>query len=180
MNKKEIKAEVKRRLDQGEGKAAVFASLQGQGVKDGTLAYLVAAHPDPVRCSAAEGKVNGLIILMFIQAVVAFLIGYGLGVRWGAGFGIGVGALLAAIPLLFALGFYRNAVGAYNAYLLLSITQMPRQLEGMASHPVAVSVGLAITLGLVAYVAYLRYRLFPEFAAFTPRKDRQGQYVFSS
>lgn len=177
MNKAEIKSKVSELLSLGTAKAGVFAQLSGQGVKDSQLAYFIASYPDPVRCEQHNGKVNILITVMFIQAVIAFLLGYGIGVKIGPNAKWIIAAFIALIPLLFAWGFYANRVGAYNAYILLSIVQLPKSFEGFASSPVASSISIGIGIGLIAYVWYVREKIFPGFAFMTPKKVK-GEYVF--
>jgi len=87
--------------------------------------------------------------------------------------------LIGSIPLMFAWGFYKHRVGAYNAYIILTITQLPRSLGDFAHSPVASTIGLAIGLGILGYVWFVRHKLFPDFAFVTPRKVK-GQYAFES
>lgn len=178
MNKKEIQASVRDLLGKGTAKSEVFAQLSGQGVKDSQLAYFIASYADPNRCDEHDRKVNILITIMFVQAVIAFLLGFGIGAKIGPNAKWIVGALIALIPLLFAWGFYRHRVGAYNAYLLLTIVQLPKSFEGFASSPIATSIVLAINIAVLAYVWYVREKLFPGFAFITPKKIK-GEYVFS-
>lgn len=177
MNKAEIKSKVDELLSSGVAKSEVFAQLSGQGAKDSQLAYFIASYPDPVRCDEHSGKVNVLITLMLIQALIAFLLGFGIGAKIGPNAKWIVGALIALIPLLFAWGFYANRVGTYNAYMLLSIVQLPKSFEGFSSAPFVSSIALAIGIGLIAYVWYVREKIFPGFAFTTPKKVK-GQYVF--
>jgi hypothetical protein len=177
MNKAEIKSKVRELLSSGTAKAEVFAQLSGQSVKDSQLAYLIASYPDPVRCEQQRRKVNVLITVMFIQALIAFVLGYGIGVKIGPNAKWIFAAFIALIPLLFAWGFHTNRVGSYNAYILLTIVQLPKSFEGFASSPVASSIGIAIGIGLIAYVWYVREKIFPGFSFLTPKKVK-GEYVF--
>lgn len=177
MKKPEIKSKVSQLLSSGTAKAEVFAQLSGQGVKDSQLAHWIASYPDPLRCELHSGKVNALITLMFISAAIGFLLGYGIGREIGPNAKWVVAALAALIPLLFAWGFYSNRVGAYNGYILLAIVQLPRSFDGFMSSPVASSIGIAITIGLTAYVWYVRDKVFPGFLFLAPKKVK-GKYVF--
>lgn len=178
MNKKEIQARVRELLTAGTAKTEVFAQLAGQGVKDSRLAYFIASYADPNRCDDHERKVNVLITVMFIQALIAFLLGFGIGAKIGPNAKWIVGALTGLIPLLFAWGFYMHRAGAYNAYILLTIVQLPKSFEGFASSPVATSIAIAVNVAVLAYVWYVREKLFPDFAFITPKKIK-GEYVFS-
>jgi hypothetical protein len=178
MNKKEIQAKVRELLAAGTTKTEVFAQLTGQGVKDSQLAYFIASYADPNRCDDHERKVNILITIMFVQALIAFFLGFGIGAKIGPHAMLVVGALIALIPLLFAWGFFAHRVGAYNAYIFLTIIQLPRSFEGFASSPVATSIAIAFNVAILAYVWYVREKLFPDFSFITPKKVK-GEYVFS-
>ena len=179
MNKKEIKAKVAELLSTNTEKSEVFAQLSGQGIKDSRLAYLIASYADPARCIQHERKVNLLVTLIFIQAVIAFLIGYRIGAKSGPEAKWIIGGLCASILVLFAWGFHTHRVSAYNAWILLSIIQLPKSLDGFTASPLASTIGISISLGMLLYVWYLREQLFPDFAFLTPRKVK-GRYVFSS
>ena len=179
MNKKEIKAKVTDLISSGMAKSEVFTQLSGHGVKDSQRAYFIASYAAPRLCDAHDRKVNIIITLMFAQAAIAFLMGFGIGAKIGPNARWIIGGLIALIPLLFAWGFYKNVAGAYNAYILLSIIQFPRQLEGFTSSPIATSIGLAVGIGMVAFVWYVRGKVFPDFAFIAPKKIK-GKYVFAS
>jgi hypothetical protein len=179
MKKKEIRAKATELLSAGVAKRDVFTQLSGQGAKDRQLAYFIASYADPYRCGEHERKVNVLITLMFIQAAIAFLMGLAIGARiWPNAKWI-VGVLLALIPLSFAWGFYKDRVGAYNLYILLTVIQVSKSFAGFTSAPIGASVDIAIGIGLLTYVSYVRSKLFPDFLLMTPKKVK-GQYVFES
>lgn len=178
MNKKEIQAKVRELLVGGTPKAQVFEQLAGQGAKDSQLAYFIASYADPHRCSDHERKVNVLVTIMFIQALIAFFMGFGIGTTIGPNARWILGVLIALIPLAFAWGFYTHRVGAYNAYILLSVIQLPRSFEGFTSSPVATSIAVGLSVGVLAFVWYVRSKLFPDFAFITPKKIK-GAYAFS-
>ena len=179
MNKKETKAKVTGLLLSGVAKSEVFTQLSGQGVSDRQLAYFIAAHADPRLCAEHESSVNNLIALILIQAVIAFLFGLGIGAKIGPNAKWIIAGLSAFIPLLFAWGFYYHRVGAYNAYILLSIIQLPKQIDGFTTNPIASSIGLIIGISMLVFVWYVRTKLFPDFTFITPKKIK-GQYVFAS
>lgn len=177
MDKKQIKAKVTELLSSGVAKSEVFTQLSGLGVKDRVLAYLIAAYADPVRCIEHNGKVNILITLMFILALVYFFIGFGIGTSMGPNAKWLWGGICALIPLLFAWGFYNHKVGAYNTYIVLTLAQSSQSFNGFTSAPIATSIGIAINIALLGYVWYVRDKLFPGFQFTTPKKIK-GQYVF--
>jgi len=179
MNKKEIQAKVHELISTGMAKEDVFTQLTGNGVKDSALAYIIASHVDPIRRGQHEKKVTILFGIMFVQALIAFLVGFSIGSGIGPTAKWVVAAVAALIPLAFAWGFHRHYVGAYNAYILLTLVQLPKSFEGFAMNPVATSVMLAVNLGVLAYVWYVREQLFPGFAFITPKKIK-GRYVFAN
>jgi hypothetical protein len=179
MNKKEISSKIKELISSGMSRSEVFAQLSGAGLKDNQLANLIASYADPILCDLHDRKVNFLIALMFIQSAIASLAGFGIGASIGPNAQWVVAGICGLIPLLFAFGFYKHKSGAYNAYIVLAITQLPKQLEGFASSPIAISIGLAIAISMLVYVWYVRQKIFPDFSFIGPKKVK-GQYVFAS
>ncbi len=178
MNKAEIKTAVKDLLSSGAKKSDVFSRLSGQGLKDSLLAYIIAAHPNSLRCEQHRGKVNILITLVFIQAVIAFLIGYGLGLKIGPNAKWVIAIISSAIPLLFIYGFYTNHVGAYNAWILLSLIQITRSiLDSFSGSKTSTLISLTISICLTAYVWYVRNNISPGFNLSQPKKIN-NQYIF--
>lgn len=178
MNRKEIKAQVVQLLSNGVAKSEVFTRLTGQGVKDRLLAYFIAAHADPERCRANRGHLIAVRVIAWLQVIVGLLAGYAVGSEISAVAGLIVAAVAVAIFLLFVWGFTKNNVGAYNAYLILAITQLPRQFTDFAEHPMSTLIGCLIGVGLFAYIWYVRTRIFPDFNFMSPKK-LNGKYVFS-
>jgi len=179
MNKKEVQAKVRELLIAGTPKEKVFEQLAGQGVKDRQLAYFIASYADQDHCDDHGNKIDFLVTVMFIEAMIAFFVGYGIGSEIGPNAKWILGSLGALMPLLFGYGFYKNRVGAYNAYIFLSILQIPRSFEGFSSSPVATSIAIGVNVAVLAYVWYVRSKLFPDFAFMSPKKIK-GEYVFSS
>jgi len=179
MDKKEIKRKVSELLNAGNAKNEVFKALSDGHVKDNQLALFIASHPNQLLYEEHYKKVNGLITIMFLQALFAALLGLGIGSKMGPTAAWVVAALCALIPLLFAFGFYKNHAGTYNAYILLTIIQLPKMFTGITATPVATGIGIAIGLSMLGYTWYVRSLLFPDFTFITPKKIK-GQYVFSS
>jgi hypothetical protein len=178
MNKKEIQTKVRELLATGVSKSEVFRQLSGQGIKDYQLALFIASYVDPTRSDKHNGKVNALITLMFVHALIAFILGFFIGAKLGPNARWIIGGLVASIPLLFAWGFYKHQAAFYNAYILLTIVQIPRSLESFTASPVATSIALSLNFAVLAYVWYVRNQIFPDFAFITPKKVK-GEYVFS-
>ena len=179
MDKKEIKQQVTRMLAAGRSRTETFQAFTGGAAKDRLLAHWIATYSDQNLYEQHYKKINVLITIIFIQALFGAVVGFGLGGTIGPNAAWIFGALCGFIPLLFAYGFYRNYVGTYNIYIILSITQIPRALADFGEAPVISAIGMGISLAMLAFVWYLRARLFPDFAFFTPKKIK-GQYVFSN
>lgn len=179
MNKKQTKAKVQALLTAGVGKTAVFRLLKGHGVRDSVLAHYIASHVDASEVDEHANKIDRLLWIMYAQALLGLWIGWGMAAAWGP-VGKGVALLLCAgLPLLFAWGFYRNLAGFYNAYLLLQVVQLSKAFKDFNAEPVITLVAVGINIAVLAYVWYVRSKLFPDFLAFTPKKQ-SGKYVFVS
>jgi hypothetical protein len=179
LTKVEIKQKVAEMLDAGTSKTEVFKTLSGGVVSDRVLAYTIAAHAFPSLCAKHDGKVNGLITMMFIQALIVALAGYGIGAKIGPNAAWIFPALCVLIPLSIAYGFYKNNVGAYNAYIILTLAGSSNLFKGFTEAPVTSSISIAIAVGMFMFVWYVRSLLFPDFAVFRPKKAK-GSYVFST
>jgi cation transport ATPase len=177
MNKKEIKAQVHALIEAGTPKSEVFSRLSGQGIKDSQLAYFIAAYPHPQRREQHKRKVNLLVMAMLLYALMAFLVGFAIGSQIGPTGRWVLAVVVAAIPLLFAWGFRNYKVAAYNVYILLSLIHLPRAFDGFMAQPLANSIALSVNFGMIAFVWYVRHKLFPDFLFITPAKVK-GEYHF--
>ena len=178
MNKKEAWAKVTGMLSAGEKKQDVFAALSGKGVKDQVLAYFIASHVDPRRCAENKTHRRIVIAIAYFQVVAAIVTGIDIAIERSVTVGLLVGAISLLFAVLFVWGFSKNKAGAYNAFLFLSLSQFWRQFRGFSEDPVMTTLGLAIGLGLIVYIGFVRYRLFPDFVFLGARKVN-GRYVFS-
>ncbi|KVL88726.1 hypothetical protein [Burkholderia stagnalis] len=187
MNKTEAKTSIAAMLSAGSKKSDVLAELSGQGVKDRVLANLIASRPDPERCRQNKLHVRLLIALGILQLLYCLWVAYTLAAD-AASNGppstasvVVIGLFLAVtvpLSLLFIWGFATYRVTIYHAYIALSIAQMPKLIERLATDPGDALKGLAISIALVVYVYFVRNRLFPDYVWFWPRKA-QGRYVFA-
>lgn len=118
MNNKELQVEVTEMLSAGKKKQDVFAVLSGRGVKDRVVAYFIAAHLDPRRCT--ENKVHrGIIIaIICIQGLLGILAGISIAASDSPTLGLVVGAIVLLITGLFVWGFAKNKASIYNAFIL--------------------------------------------------------------
>lgn len=177
MNKNEIKAQVHSLIEAGTPKSEVFSRLSGQGIKDSQLAYFIAAYPNPQRREQHKRKVKLLVMAMLFYALMAFVVGFAIGSQIGPTGRWVLAVVVATIPVLFAWGFHKYKVAAYNVYILLSLIHLPRAFDGFMAQPLANSIALAINFGMIAFVWYVRHKLFPDFLFITPVKVK-GEYHF--
>ncbi|EAY66729.1 hypothetical protein BCPG_05124 [Burkholderia cenocepacia PC184] len=178
MNRKEAKTRIAVLLSAGTRKADALAELSGQGLKDRVLAHLIASRPDPERCRNNKVHVRILIALGIAQLVISLMLAYYFFVS-GAGNVLVTVFLALTVPLslLFIWGFATHRVGAYHAFIVLSLLQIPKAVADLGRDPAAALPSLAITVVLVGYVWFVRTRLFPDYGWFTPRKV-EGRYAF--
>lgn len=179
LDKKEIKRQVGEMLGAGRSKTETFQALSGGALKDKALAYLIGSRPDPQLLDRHAGKIKILLGLTYVQALIGLVAGYFLGLTISPGFAIGLGLFAGGVPLLFVWGFHRNMAQAYTAYVILSISQVPRMFKGYAEDPTGTVIGVAITLAMVFFVAWLKNLLFPDLGFIGPKKIK-GQFVFSN
>ncbi|KWF86945.1 permease [Burkholderia diffusa] len=178
MNKKEAKTRIAALLSAGARKADVLAELAGQGLKESVLARLIASRPDPELCRKNKVHTRVLIALGIAQLLISLALAYLLRTE-----GLSAGAVMlflaltVPLSLLFIWGFATHRVGAYHAFIILSLLQVPKTIADLGRDPSAVLPTLAVTVILVGYVWFVRNRLFPDFVWLTPRKV-EGRYAF--
>ncbi|WP_347555876.1 hypothetical protein [Robbsia sp. KACC 23696] len=177
MKRKEITARANAMLNEGVAKQQVFETLTGEGGKPKTVAYVIASHLDPRLREASGGHRIAVIALAYIQLVVALLIVFALGLTLPAAFTIIMVLIVGSIGGAFVWGFTKDKASCYNVYIYLGIVQCGRGLLGIAADPVAVIAGLAISFALIAYLLFVRKRLFPDFDFLGPKRIK-GEYVF--
>lgn len=119
-----------------------------------------------------------LVVLMAcVQAVFALFDGLAFGQAFSPAAGWILGGSALALGLLFALAFHRNQAGAYNAYLLMALLQLPFQFADAAQSPFSNGGVLVLNLALLIYVWWVRSLLFPDFGFLSPKRS-DGNYVF--
>ncbi|WP_269511351.1 permease [Burkholderia sp. IMCC1007] len=186
MNKKEAKTRIAALLSAGARKADVLAELAGHGLKDRVLARLIASRPDPALCRKNKVHTWILVGLGIAQLVISLALAYlfsaaadHLGTVGALGKGLAVLFVVLTVPLslLFIWGFATHRVGAYHAFIILSLLQLPKTIADLGQDPSSALPSLAVTVVLVGYVWFVRNRMFPDFGWFTPRKI-EGRYAF--
>jgi hypothetical protein len=179
MNKKEIKTKVHEQLSAGKLKSEVYSELSAQGADKKQLAFIIASYANPDLCESQKTHINILIVIMCMQALIGLITGFVAGSEIGSNAKFIVGFIGLSIPLLFAWGFYTNRVGAYTAYIFLTLIQFPKTLAGLSSNPTATAIIALINFCILVYVWYIRGKIFPDFAFAGPKKIN-GEYVFSA
>jgi hypothetical protein len=179
MNKKEVQAEINRRLASGESKSTVFRLMRGNEVSDRRLAYFIASYADPSLCLRYAKLIKAIIAASWVQLAFALLVAVAAGVKMGL-----IGCLLfvgfiGAFAYLFVWGFTHNKAWAYNATIFMSVINLPKTLGGFSETPGASAVTLLIGVALISFTWYVRSKLFPDFAFISPKKVN-GTYAFSS
>jgi hypothetical protein len=178
MNKKEACDLIDGMLSAGRKKQDVFTALSGKGVKDRVLAYRIAAFADPQRCAENKTHIRALVVISCIELLVGTFVAFSSGFQISARSGLIFAVLAALFGALFVWGFAKNKANIYNGFILISLTQLPRAFQGFSTGPGTTAIAVAINITLVAYVWFVRSRLFPDFAFVSPRKTN-GEYVFS-
>ncbi len=177
MNKKEAHAKITELLSAGEKKQNVFNALSGQGVKDRVLAWCIASHVDAHRIAQNRGHRLAILAIAYLHLMIA------IGVSLYFMSLVPVAGLISAlftVPLcvLFIWGFTKNKANVYSAFILLSLSQIPRQLSRFADDPLFTTFALVLSAAIIWYASFVLQRLFPDFGFVFVRKT-QGRYVFT-
>ncbi len=176
MTKYEIQVKIAEWISAGVPKHKVFAQLSCKGEPDEVLANLIACYAHPPLCAKYRVKVSFLVLWMLLRAAAAsFLLISTRAAEIPTGF-ILFSVVTIVIPVLFAVGFWKNMANAYNAYIRLFMAEAPLMLYVVT--PLGLALVIVLVLGLEALCAYsLRNRLFPDFAQ--ESRTVGGKYMFS-
>lgn len=177
VKKTSLKQEIHELLAQGVSPADVFERFRGAKAKEATVANIIAAYPDPALLKQYKAKRELVIAMAVVQALLALGLGLVLEPGMVPLVQIGLTLLSTFIPALLLWGFIRNMMGAYNAYILVAFSQLPRLLMDAGSSPLFTLAALVVNVGLIVYVRNVREHLFP-YAGLLGAKKRDGVYVF--
>ncbi len=179
MNKKELKQTITEMVDSGKPKQDIFQALIDNGENTRTVANLVASLPSQHRYKKNQKKINILIGAMFIWALISAPNGYITGLKTSIEYGWTLAFLSFLVPLLYAYGFYKNYVKAYNILITIGLISIFFGFAKLFKLPNADTyISLCFNTLLLVYAWYLRTRLFPDFFILSPKKIN-GQYAFS-
>lgn len=179
MKARKAKKEMQALFEQGFSREEIFERFIGAGLPEKRVASLVASLKDHTLYQLYSGRNNLLVSIMFIHSIAAAFIGYIAGLDMGGQARLWLAGIAALIPLLFMIGFYKYSLGAYLAYIFLSLTQMPRSFEGFNEAPIIVASGLLITVATVLLVWHVKSKLYPYFGMLGA-KQRDGRFDFSN
>lgn len=179
MNLKQAKADIRQRLDQGESKTAVFEDVKLRGVSERAAAAMIAAHAAPELCQRHDRIRAAVIVLAWVELLFGVLLGFAVGESIRPSWGIVLAGLMALIGITFVWGFTQNRLWAYNVTIVMTVCNLPRTTLDLLSDPGPTALGLAIGLPLLAFIWYVRTRLFPDIAVLGPRQV-DGRYVFTT
>ncbi|AZD60375.1 hypothetical protein C4K18_2402 [Pseudomonas chlororaphis subsp. aurantiaca] len=79
MDKQQAKRQVIASLEAGRSKGETFAAFAGSGIKERLLAFWIAAYSDPALYARHRRKIQILLAVMLLQAVVGAVAGFFLG-----------------------------------------------------------------------------------------------------
>lgn len=178
MDKKAIRARIAQQRLRGVSKQEVFEELKGFAYSDTQLALLLASKADVDPVVANKGKIRLVVLVVLVQAILGFLVGWQVGRPYGLGVAILCSIAAYAIPGVILLGFIAHRLAAYNAFLVLTFIQCLMQLHDISQGNSAAWVGLGFASIMLTFVFNLRKRLFPEVRLFLPPKDETGKFVF--
>ena len=176
-----VKQQIYQAIDAGERKADVFARFcppASSPRQKRKIAFWIASHPSPSLLQQHRRLIIGTAWLMAFQALLAALAVWGVSEEVGSIASSIIGVLALVLTAFFAWGFYRPLLGAYTGFIVLSLTQIPRALPDLMHEPLATGVGLAINIGMLAYIWHVRSKLFPDIVFFGPKKVH-GVYQFA-
>ena len=177
MNKKELIKTMQSEFDNGEALSNIYEKYKSEDISEKKFATLVASLKDQNLILKHKTANRVLISLMVLITIFTAIAGYGIGVDAASTNPI-YWCAIAIIPMIFLYNFVKVNYQAYLAYVLLSITQFPKSLDNFGAELVTDIIGVALSIFLIAFVWYLKNKLFPYMGFFGVKKGANEQYAF--
>lgn len=173
MNAVIIKQRAQELFSEGASRAEIFEEFRDQGVKDKTLASIIASMKDETLCQLYSGRNNLLISVTFFQGLLVTFVSYYAGLPNGAEPALWAAGVAALIFALFIAGFYRCSLRAYRIYIFISFYSLFVELGN------GDLVSIAIASLFLGFVWHIKSKLYPYFGLIGA-KQVNGQYAFLS
>ena len=188
MTTKDAVKEIKELLNSGAPKSEVFKRFSGGSLKDASLAATIGSWADPQLCVQHRYKIRVLVFILCALAVFNGLTGYfteANSTEAVSGIFHYFHYISAVLFVLWARGVYNNNAGAYTTFIFLNAYEFPQRLKLILPYgaPIGlVEIGTIVGwLTLIAYVWYLKTKLFPGLGIFQQmKKNREGKYIFAN
>lgn len=178
MKKKELIKVMQAEFDDGETLSNIYDNHKDNDFSEKRYATLVGSLRDKKLITKHKMANNVLIGLMVLITFFTAIAGYGIGVNSGSSNPI-YWCAIAIIPLIFLYNFIKVNYQAYLVYVILSITQFPKALDNFGADLVMDIIAVALSVFLIAFVWYLKVKLFPYMGFWGVKKDSNEQYAFS-
>jgi len=178
MNKRKLIKTMQAEFDAGETLQKIYIKYNDSGISEKNLAALVGRLKDKNLIKKHKLAKNALIALMVLITFFTAVSGYNIGLNGGYNNPI-YWSFIAVIPAIFLYGFIKVNYQIYMAYLILSLTQFPKSFKNFGDDLIIDVIGIAFAIFLIAFVWYLKNKLFPYMLLFGARRNSNKQYVFS-
>lgn len=178
MKNKELIKLMQSEFDSGDSLQNIFEKYKSEDIKEKKLAYFVGSLKDKILIKKHKIANNILIVLMGLFTIIAALSGYVMGLEVTPNTPI-YWVALAIIPMIFLYGFIKHNHQTYFAYIMLTITQLPKSFNNVGGDIVPDVIGLLISLSTIILVWYLKSKLFPYMGFLGPKKNADKQYLIS-
>lgn len=171
MNSTIIKQRAREQFSNGASRAEAFQACRDQGVKDESLASIIASLKDDTLCQLYSGRNNFLISITFVQGLLVTFISYYAGLKNGSESALWAAGVAAFLFALFITGFYRCSLRTYVIYICISFYSLFIELGN------GDLVSIAVCGLLLGFVWHVKTKLYPFFGLFRA-KQINGQYAF--
>lgn len=178
MKNKELMKLMQSEFDFGKSLQSIFEKYKSEDIKEKKLAYFVASLKDKTLIQKYKIANNILIVLMGLFTIIAALSGYAMGLEMTPNTPI-YWCAVAIIPMIFLYGFIKHKHNTYVAYIMLSITQLPKLFSNVGGELAFDVIGLLVSLSIIILVWYLKLKLFPYMGFLGPKKNADKQYLVS-
>ncbi len=163
-------------FDSGKSLQAIYEKYKSDNIKEKKLAYMVSSLKDNSLIQKYKTANNILIGIMVVITIITVFASYGIGLDVTPDSAI-YWTIFSIIPLLFLYGFIKVNFQAYLIYIVLSFSQFSNSFKDFGADPMTDIIGLAVSLSIIAFVWFLKMKLFPYMGFLSPKKNSDKQYL---
>lgn len=176
LNKKEVLAEIKTRLSEGQKRNEILEELSEVYFEKDTIAKLIAMTPSQATIEKHKSINNILLVLLGITILAKLVIGFILMANISI-YALPFALLVPIFSVYFAVEVSKYRGYIYNLLGILTIAGMLRGFSNYTTFGVIELIEITLFVLIVGFSFYLGNSMFPNYGLFGSKKDGNGNIL---